>query len=463
MSIPQAISIFAISQAGGAFVPINTLLFPQQVAHIVNDCRMKVLITGASTAKALEPVLKDVSSLESLVTVSGGDEVDLSIRKYEFEEQCADVLEGSLPDVGMEKDLAAIMYSSGSTGKPKGIMLSHAQVMAGSKIVSNYLEIGEEDRTLAVLPFSFDAGLNQLMTASQHGATLVMMTFVFANEIVQMLKSERITGMGGVPTLWSLLAQPNSTLSKHELPHLRYISNTGGRMPQPVTAALRKALPTTKIFLMYGLTEAFRATYLPPEQADARPDSIGKAIPNTDILVIDDNGKQCEPGEVGQLVQHGPTVSMGYWGHPDLTAKVFRPHPLLPPELADSEMVCYSGDLVRRDENGYLYFVARKDHMIKTSGFRVSPTEVEELLFQSGLVREAAVIGVPDEMLGYVIKAFVVPRDGETMGVEQLTAYCAENSPAYMVPKMVEVLEELPKTPSRKIDYPELRRREGLA
>jgi acyl-CoA synthetase (AMP-forming)/AMP-acid ligase II len=341
-------------------------------------------------------------------------------------------------------------------------MLSHAQVMAGSSIVSRYLKITAADRILAILPFSFDAGLNQLMTAVQQGGTLVLMTFIFAREVVQMLLKEQITGMGGVPTLWSLLAQLSSSLQKHTFPSLRYITNTGGRMPQSVLKTLRQALPSTEIFLMYGLTEAFRSTYLPPEALDRCPTSIGKAIPNTEILVVNDKGQPCQPYEVGELVHRGPTVSMGYWGQPELTARVLRPHPFLPSELGDSEKVCYSGDLVSMDEEGFLYFVGRRDNMIKSSGFRISPTEVEEALFQSETLREAAVIGIPDEVLGQAVKGFVVPRDGEVLNAETLLGFCAERMPRYMVPKALEILDALPKTTSGKVDYPALRRREGL-
>jgi acyl-CoA synthetase (AMP-forming)/AMP-acid ligase II len=229
-----------------------------------------------------------------------------------------------------------------------------------------------------------------------------------------------------------------------------------------VLEALRKHLPGTKVFLMYGLTEAFRSTFLPPSELDRRPTSMGKAIPDTEILVVDEEGKPVKPGETGELVHRGPTVSMGYWGQPELTAKVLRPHPHLPPELGAEEKVCYSGDLVRTDEDGFLYFVARRDAMIKSSGFRISPTEVESVLFQSGSLREAAVIGIPDELLGQSIKAFVVPRDGDSVDAEALIAFCAERMPRHMVPRSVEALTSLPKTGSGKIDYPALRRREGL-
>ena len=459
-SVPQALSMFAVSQAGGVYVPVNGLLYPDQVAYIARDCGMKALVTTPEKLGPLAEALKEVPSLEFLVLVGSSGLIDVPLAVHDFEALCGLTPSAPWPEPTIEKDLAAILYTSGSTGKPKGVMLSHAQVVAGSSIVSTYLRISDQDRILAVLPFSFDAGMNQLMTAFQQGATLILINFVFTREVVQTLLRERVTGLAGVPTFWSLLSQPTSGLQKQPLPHLRYITNTGGAMPQPVLATLRSALPSTEIFLMYGLTEAFRSTYLPPAELDRRPTSMGKAIPNTEIMVVNEEGKLCKPGEVGELVHRGPTVSMGYWGHPELTARVLRPNPLLPPEIAD--VVCYSGDYVKMDEDGYLYFVGRRDTMIKSSGFRISPTEIEEVLFRSGRLKGAAVIGVPDEMLGQTIKAFVVARDGEHIDAAQLREFCAASMPRHMVPKAIEALDELPKTPSGKVDYPALRRREGL-
>jgi acyl-CoA ligase (AMP-forming) (exosortase A-associated) len=461
-SVAQVLSIFAVSQAGGVFVPINHLLFPDQVAHIANDCKMRGLITTQTKLGNLASVLENIPSLDFVVAVHDGESRSLSVPLHDFDELCVLDSANRWRDTAIEKDLAAILYTSGSTGKPKGVMLSHEQVMAGSSIVSDYLGISSDDRIIGVLPLSFDAGLNQLMTAVQQGGTYVPVTFTFAREIVKLLQREKITGMAGVPTLWSLMAQPSSSLGKETLPHLRYITNTGGRMPQPVLNTLRKALSTTQIFLMYGLTEAFRSTYLPPEELDRRPTSMGKAIPNTEILVVNDQGLSCKPGEVGELVHRGPTVSMGYWGQPELTAKVLRPHPFLPPELGGEEKVCYSGDLVKMDEDGFLYFVGRRDTMIKSSGYRISPTEVEEVLFHSGVVRHAAVIGIPDEVLGQSIKAFVVSKNGDGLDTNALLGFCAKKMPRHMVPKAVEELDELPKMSNGKVDYVALRRREGL-
>jgi acyl-CoA ligase (AMP-forming) (exosortase A-associated) len=462
-SVEQVLSIFSTSQAGGVYVPINTVLVPDQVAHIVRDCGMKALITSPEKIETLEPALRDGSPLQFLVATgnrNGHGAAENHLPVHRMEEMLAASFDGVWQDWGISQDLAAILYTSGSTGKPKGVMLSHANIMAGSTIVSTYLGITQRERILAVLPFSFDAGMNQLMTAFQQGGTIVLIKFVFATQIIEALLAEGITGLAGVPTVWSLLA--NGGILKHSFPDLRYITNTGGAMPQAVLQTLRQALPHTRIFLMYGLTEAFRSTYLPPEELDQRPTSMGKAIPDTEILVVNEAGERCRPGEVGELVHRGPTVSLGYWGNPEATNRVLKPNPLLPPELGNCEKVCYSGDLVKMDEDGFLYYVGRRDTMIKSSGYRISPTEVEEILFQTGKIRQAAAIGIPDEVLGQTVKAFVVAKDGDELDCEYIQAYCLEKMPRHMVPKHFEVMNELPKTSSGKVDYPALRRREGL-
>jgi len=462
-SINEALSIFAVLKAGGVFVPINNLLFPDQVRHIINDCQMKAIITPGGKLKEIRDGLPNTPSIEFIVSADGGPG-KIQIPNLFYMDDFARMGAGEAPkDVCISQDLAAILYTSGSTGRPKGVMLSHANLLAGSQIVSDYLGITWDERILSILPFSFDYGLNQLLTAFQHGGTIVLLNFRFPNEIIQALLTGRITGLAGVPPLWSLIAQPSSSLHKKQFPHLRYITNSGGTMPLTVLDSLRKALPKTKVFLMYGLTEAFRSCYLPPEELDKRPTSFGKAIPDTEIFLVNGEGELCKPGEVGELVHRGPTVSLGYWGLPEATARVLRPNPLLPPELRTTERVCYSGDLVKADEEGYFYFVTRGDATIKSSGYRISPNEVEQVLYQSGRLREAAVIGIPDDVLGQAIKAFVVPRDGERLEAADILSYCASKMPRYMVPRFMEILDELPKTSSGKIDYPALRRLESPA
>ena len=462
--IPQVISIFAATMAGGVVVPINTQLVANQVHHIGSDCRISVFITSENKLSSLRAHLEAISSLRFVIVV-GDPQAAGGFPAYDFDTLCECDGTSSCADIAISKDLAAILYTSGSTGKPKGVMLSHANLLAGAMIVSTYLDIAGSDRLLGVLPLTFDAGLNQLTTAFQQGATLVLINFLFARQIVEMLAAERITGLAGVPTVWTMLTQPTSTLHKAALPDLRYITNTGGAMPQSALRTLRSVLPTTRIFLMYGLTEAFRSTYLPPDELDRRPTSMGKAIPDTEILVLNEHGERCTPGEIGELVHRGPTVSMGYWGNPEATARVLRPNPLAPPEVGDVERVCYSGDLVKTDEDGFLYYVGRRDTMIKSSGFRISPTEVEEVAFRSGKIRHAAAIGVPDDLLGQAVKLFIVPRDDKSSEIDKLALldFCGEHLPRYMVPKFVEVLNELPVTSSGKVDYPTLKRREGVA
>src|SRR5437899_7622124 len=302
-SVAQVVSIFGVSQAEGVYVPISAVLHSAQVMHIAHDCEMKGLITSSSKLNSLATVLPQIPSLEFLIITDEKDVPDVGLPVYRLNDLCAMQSPGRWDERAIEKDLAAILYTSGSTGKPKGVMLSHANVVAGSRIVSDYLEITEHERILAVFPFSFDAGMNQLMTAFEKGGTLVLTNFTFAREIVQMLLKEHITGLAGVPTLWSLLAQCNSTLSKQPLPDLRYITNTGGAMPQAVLKVLRAALPATKIFLMYGLTEAFRSTYLPPEELDRRPTSMGKAIPDHEILGLNAHRSLSQPRPIIDLVQ----------------------------------------------------------------------------------------------------------------------------------------------------------------
>jgi acyl-CoA ligase (AMP-forming) (exosortase A-associated) len=450
--LAEATAIFGISQADGVVVPVNPQLLPAQVAHICNDCEASALITSSSRLSRLGEMFLQIKSLRFVVIVEDdGTEPAVPVKTHKFDTLIGSVVQRPWVQTSISQDLAGILYTSGSTGKPKGVMLSHANIMAGASIVSSYLEISESDRILAVLPLSFDAGLNQLTTAMQQGATCILTRFALARDVVKLLAAERITGLAGVPTFWSLMAQRTSGLDKSDN-MLRYITNTGGAMPQTVLASLRKALPETTVFLMYGLTEAFRSTYLPPEQLDDRPTSIGKAIPNTEIMVIAD-GKLCAPGQVGELVHRGPTVAMGYWNNPGASAEVFQLNPLASSEITNREIVCYSGDLVKTDSEGYIYYVGRRDTMIKSSGYRISPGEIEDVLFQTGMIRHAAVIGVPDSMLGQSIIAFVTARDEEQIDVAQLLAHCSQKLPRYMLPRAIRVLQDLPKTNSGKVDY----------
>ena len=458
-SLEEVWSIFAASKAGGVFVPINALLFPEQVEHIVRDCEPTVLVVSRSRMEPLLVLLPRCPSVRAVFVAGGWDrDREGSVEIRSMERAVADDPAQAPRDVGISRDLAAILYTSGSTGKPKGVMLSHANLIAGSRIVSTYLGITDRERILSVLPFSFDYGLNQLLTAVHHGATLVLITFRFPNEVVKAIVTHRITGLAGVPPFWNVFTQSGSSVWKTELPTLRYITNSGGAVPKTLLDNLRRALPTTDVFLMYGLTEAFRSTYLPPSEIDRRPGSMGKAIPDTEIFVVGEDGRELARGEVGELVHRGPTVSLGYWGRPEETARVIRPNPRLLPQLEGTEMVCYSGDLVRMDEDGYLYFVGRRDATIKCAGFRISPTEVEEIVLATGLVREAAAVGVPDDLMGQAVVVAAVARDGAPFDEDEVIVKCAEHMPRYMVPRRVLAFPALPRNPNGKMDYPNVRK-----
>ncbi|MGI9478323.1 MAG: acyl-CoA ligase (AMP-forming), exosortase A system-associated [Hyphomicrobiaceae bacterium] len=441
-------AIFGTSRADGVIVPINSLLRAQQVRHIVADCEARFLITDSRSWNALKGELGDVHSLMGVLLVDDcTDDTDMRLVPLAFEGPAQ--LPGTCRAIG--EDLAAILYTSGSTGRPKGVMLSHRNLLAGTRIVRTYLGITPQDRLLSVLPFSFDYGLNQLLTAMEQGATLVLLNFRFGNEIVDTLAKQRITGFAGVPTIWAIIAKSAKRIAKSDLSALRYITNTGGAVPTETVGRLRELLPTTNIFLMYGLTEAFRSTYLPPEELDRRPTSIGKAIPECEIFVLNAEGARAGPGEAGILVHRGPTVSMGYWRRPEETAKVIRPNPLRDP-LEGADLVCVSGDLVRQDDDGFLYFVARNDAMIKSSGYRISPTEVEEHLMGSGHFGQVAVIGLPDPVVGQIVHAVAVAA-GAKPSIQDVLAQCASALPAYMVPRDIELVDALPVSPNGKVDY----------
>jgi acyl-CoA ligase (AMP-forming) (exosortase A-associated) len=357
------------------------------------------------------------------------------------------------PHRRIDTDMAAILYTSGSTGNPKGVVLSHRNMVAGARSVASYLGNTPDDRILAVLPLSFDAGLSQLTTAFSVGASVVLMDYLLPRDVIRAAARYGVTGLAAVPPLWNQLVGlewPSEVASS-----MRYITNTGGAMPKPTTRALREALPNTKVFLMYGLTEAFRSTYLPPDEVDRRPDSIGKAIPNAEIMVINEAGEECAAREPGELVHRGALVAMGYWNDPAKTAERFKPCPGQPAELPITELAVWSGDQVMRDEEGFLYFINRKDEMIKTSGYRVSPTEVEEIVYGCSGVAGAVALGLPHPTLGQAILLLATSshdEDTERPLRDQLLAYCRRELPNYMVPLEVVIRDSLPHNQNGKID-----------
>lgn len=456
--VPETVvTMFGAARAGCVFVPVNPLLKPAQVGHILRDCNVSVLVTSGERAATLADELQGCTDLRHLV-LTGQDEPALLPGTHYTVHRWHDLRDGAgtpRPHRIIDTDMVSIFYTSGSTGRPKGVVLSHRNMVTGAHSVASYLGNTPDDRLLAVLPFSFDYGFSQLSTAFHAGASVTLMDYLLARDILTALSRERITGLAGVPPLWAQLTDLRWPATITE--HMRYITNSGGAMPGATLQKLRDALPRTQVFLMYGLTEAFRSTYLPPSEIDNRPGSMGKAIPNAEIMVVRPDGSACEPDEPGELVHRGSLVSLGYWNDPVKTAERFKPSPGQDKGLVLTELAVWSGDTVRMDQDGFLYFVGRRDEMIKTSGYRVSPTEIEEVVFASGLVADAAAIGVPHPTLGQAVVLVAAPADGRTPDDGPLLDAIRKELPAFMTPARVEWRVALPRNPNGKYD------RAGLA
>ena len=447
-------AIFGTTAAGGIVVPVNPVLKAMQVEHILQDSGATTLVTSADRLDGLAASLERCDAMRRVIVTDRLPKAELPdrITTATWDDLPADGSPG--PQKTIDNDVAGIFYTSGSTGKPKGVVLSHRNFVVGAKSVSSYIGNTEDDRILAALPLSFDAGFSQASTAFYVGATVVLHDVFFAADIVKVVEREQITGLTAVPPLWAQIADqkwPESTAD-----HLRYFANTGGKMPRRLLERLREIFRKADPFLMYGLTEAFRSTYLPPSEVDNRPDSIGKAIPNAEILVLRDDGSECDAGETGELVHRGALVALGYWNNPDKTAERFRPYRAMQDGVPQEEMAVWSGDSVRRDEDGFLYFVGRKDDMIKTSGYRVSPTEIEEAGFESGLVGAIAALGVPDERLGQRIVIIASPLEAGGEDTDALLKHMGTSLPTFMLPSEVRWLETLPRGANGKIDRQKL-------
>jgi acyl-CoA ligase (AMP-forming) (exosortase A-associated) len=423
----------ACARAGLVHVPVNPLLKRAQVGHILADSGSALLISGEARLATLEEgdlpaSCRTVSDSEAGAWMDRDDRLAPSARD---------------PD-----ELAALLYTSGSTGRPKGVMLSHANMWLGAISVAHYLELTAEDRTLAVLPLSFDYGQNQLLSTWAAGGCVIPLDYLSARDVVRAVGRHDVTTLAGVPPLWVQLVEAEwpGTVPLS----LRRLTNSGGRMPSSVTRRLREMFPLARIYLMYGLTEAFRSTFLDPALVDLHPDSIGTAIPFAEILIARDDGSLAEAGETGELVHAGPLVAQGYWNDPERTALRFKPAPAA---SAYGGTAVWSGDKARRDGEGLLYFVGRDDAMIKTSGNRVSPTEVEEAAVATGLVAEAVALGVPDDRLGEAIALIVRPqlphgRDSEA----ELRSRLKSELPNFMQPGPIIWRDEMPKSPNGKLD-----------
>lgn len=427
--LDAAAAIYGILRAGAAFSPLNSTIKEEKLAHVLADSEAAAVLCDPERAETVAgavsrgteiPVLADVQAL------GRGD--------------------GESPPVPVSVDLAAVIYTSGSTGDPKGVTLTHANMTFAADSIIEYLAMERSDVVLCALPLSFDYGLYQLLMCVRNGAKLILEpNFAFAGRVVKLLEDEQVTGLPGVPTVFQVLLSLRG-LADRELPALRFLTNTGAALPEPTVQALRRTFPNARLYSMYGLTECKRATYLPPAELASKPTSVGIPIPGTEAWIEDEAGNALGPGAVGELMIRGAHVMQGYWRDAEATSERLRPG------RWPWERVLATGDLFRSDEDGYLYFVGRRDDLIKSGGEKVVPRELEDVLHTATGVREVAVVGVPDRLLGQAVHAHVSPQPGAQLEATDLRAHCAQRLEDYMVPRRVVIHDELPRTPNGKID-----------
>ncbi len=446
-SVESVISFWAVLKANAIVSVVNPLTRHDKLAYYLNDCRAKVLITDMHLSGVFNQSAPACPHLACTIVSGNLDEAKLPHVKQPRRFDDAAARRGLGPPARrcLDIDLAAIIYTSGSTGDPKGVMLTHHNMTTAATSISTCLELQERDVVLSVLPLAFNYGLYQLIMSVRAGARLVLeRSFAFPAQVLKVMVEEQVTGFPGVPTIFAVLAEMAS-LRDFDLSSVRFVTNTAAALPLKHITMLRERFPAARIYSMYGLTECKRCTYLPPADLERKPTSVGIAIPDTELWLIDEDGNQVGPGVVGQLVIRGATVMKGYWEKPEATAEKLKPGPV------PGERVLHTGDLCRLDEEGYLYFVARMDDIIKSRGEKVAPKEVETALMNISGVKEAAVIGVPDELLGQAVKAFVVLEAGASLTDRDLMKECQKRLESFMVPKLVQFLTELPKTSTGKI------------
>jgi amino acid adenylation domain-containing protein len=450
-TVEAAASFWAVLKAGAVASVVNPATKADKLGFLINDCRPAALIAEARLHEAWRAPAAS-SHLKAVIVCGDAEPLAGAARIVRWSDARAMGDPQHRPvRRSIDIDLAAIIYTSGSTGEPKGVMLTHRNMLTAAASVSGYLGLAEDDVVLDVLPFSFNYGLYQMIMSVRQGARLVLEnSFAFPEQVLRLMVDEAVTAFPGVPTIFAILAGMKSA-REHDLSRVRLVTNTAAPLPQRHIAALRQIFPSARIYSMYGLTECKRCTYLPPEDLERKAGSVGIPIPNTELWIVDEHGRKVPPNTPGQLVIRGATVMQGYWEKPEATAAVLKPGPL------PGERVLYTGDCCRLDEEGYLYFIARMDDIIKTRGEKVAPAEVERVLFDIDGVKEAAVVGVPDPILGEAVKAFVVLEKGAQLSEKQLLARCHQGLEPYAVPKYVEFRAELPKTSTGKITKSGLR------
>ena len=451
-SVEVVVSLFGVLKTGGIFLIVNPTTKSEKLTYILNNCRASVVISSMPKLSVLKEATCDTPSVK--IIYLAGDNIpsrEVFAKKTFPLREIFSCNNGHKPNSHMiDLDLATIIYTSGSTGNPKGVMMTHLNMVSAANSITQYLENTPSDIILNVLPLSFDYGLYQVLMGFKVGATVIIeKTFLYPYKVIDTILKEKVTGFPIVPTISAILLQMED-IKRQDFAHLRYISNTAAALPVIHIQKLREFFPKTKLYSMYGLTECKRVSYLPPEQLDIRPTSVGKGMPNTEVYIVDEDGKKVGPGVIGELVVRGSNVMRGYWEMPNETTKKLKPCP------NSGDMVLHSGDLFKMDEDGYLYFIARKDDIIKSRGEKVSPKEVENILYEIDGVVEAAVVGVKDEVLGEAIKAYVVLKEGITLTEKDILRFCSRHLEEFMVPKYIEFSKELPKTSTGKIKKTDL-------
>lgn len=440
--LETAVGLFGTLRAGGVFSVINPTTKADKLAYVLNNCEASVLVTQASLLAVARAALAEAPGVRRLIVVdaeSAGDAIGWTA----FMAGQAPLLAAA--PRGIDIDLAMLVYTSGSTGRPKGVMMTHRNVLFAATSVSSYLQMRGEDVVLSVLPLSFDYGLYQLLMCVLRGATLVLeKSFAFPQKILPLLASEGVTGFPLVPTMAALIVQLRN-FDPAWAAGVRFVTNTAAALPPAHIARLQSLFGQARLYSMYGQTESKRCTWLPPEQLARRPDSVGIAIPGTEVWVADDEGRAVGANVVGELVVRGGHVMLGYWRDAEATDRALRPG------RYPGERVLHTGDLFRMDEEGYCYFVGRKDDILKSRGEKVSPKEIENVLYAMEGVREAAVVGIPDELLGHALKAILVPAEGVQLEAREVIAHCQGRLEDFMVPRLIEFRASLPKTATGKI------------
>lgn len=451
------ISLYAVLKTGSTFVLLNGTLKAPKLRYIISDCLPKVIIYDFDLKHVVDNALESIIQKPNLFFFSdnaekGSDSLSsyISLLEKKVTQKDFELLEKRKSSI-LDVDLACLIYTSGSTSEPKGVMSTHFNMLSAAKSIITYIRNTSDDIVINVLPLSFDYGLYQVIMTFMYSGTIVLEnSMIFPVEILKKIQEEKVTGFPIVPTILAMLLKMES-IGNFDLSSLRYISNTGAALPVEHIKSFRKLFPNVLVYSMFGLTECKRISYLPPEDIDRKPGSVGKAMPNCEVFILDENGNEVTPNTIGELVVRGSNVMRGYWNSLELTDKSYKNGKY------QQEKWLFTGDYFYKDNEGYLYFVGRKDDMIKTKGERVSPKELENILCTLEGVSEAAVIGVPDEILGQAIKAFIVLKPNYNLDQNNILRFCKNNVELFMIPKYIEFIDSLPKTPNGKIDKKKLK------